>query len=271
MADSAKDIIYGFLNYYGLGELGEWAWNMYLEGSSVEEIRLALPEQEAFQNRFPAYQSLANDGRAISPDQYIAYENQLFADLRTYGVPAGMYDSPQDVANLLVNDVSIQEARQRLAIAADAAYSVPKEVRDAMSERYNIPNAIGGLIGYYLDPDKALPVLTEQYASAQVIGAAAEQNISVETSLAERLAAQGVDYAGARQGFSNVAGMSDLTAKEQGGSVSQGDLIGGVFGDADARRKVERETARRSAQYQSSEGGAAATNTGVSGLGSAAS
>jgi hypothetical protein len=262
----AKDIIAGFLGQYGLASLGEWAWNLWLEsGGDFEQIKLALPSTPEFKQRFPAYEAMAQKGRAITPDQYIAYENDLFASLQQYGVPKGMYDTPDAVAKLLVEDVSINEARQRLAIAADAAYKAPEEVRSALNERYNV--GIGGLIGYYLDPDKAAPALEQQYASAQVIGAAARQGIDLETQLGERLASQGVDYRAASQGFSQVVGMEDLSRQEQGGeAIRQEDLVSGVFGDADQQTRIQREAGRRSARYKASEGGAAANQTGVSGL-----
>ena len=274
MADSAKDIIYEFLAKYGLGELADWAWGMYTgldggPGASIEEIRLALPSQKAFQDRFPAYDQLAKEGRAISPDAYIAYEEQLRGYLQMYGVPAGMYDTPQGIAGMLIADVSAEEARTRLSIAADAAFSAPQEVRDALRDQYGLSER--DLVGFYLDPEKALPLLQQQYTSAQIIGAAKEQAVDVAKETAERLAAQGVNYAQARQGFGTVTRMSDLTAREQGGSVTQGDLVGAVFGDGEAEKRVDREVGRRVAQYKSAEGGAVAGGGGVSGLRAATS
>jgi hypothetical protein len=271
---SAKQIIYEFLAQYGLGELADWAWGLYTgldggPGASIEEIRLALPSQKAFQERFPAYDQLAKEGRAISPNAYIAYEQQLRGYLQQFGVPAGMYDTPQGIANLLIADVSAEEARARLSIAADAAFSAPQEVRDALRDRYGL--SARDLVGFYLDPEKALPLLQQQYTSAQIIGAAQQQTVDVATETAERLAAQGVNYAQAREGFGTVNRLSDLTAQEQGGSVSQGDLVGAAFGDGDSGKRVDREIGRRVAQYRSAEGGAAAGNSGVSGLRSARS
>lgn len=267
--DGARGIIEGFLALYGLQSLAEWAWNLYLETGDIEQIKLALPQQQAFKDRFPAYDALAQQGRAISPDQYIAYENNLFGSLQQFGVPSGMYDSRDAIANLLLNDVSIPEVNQRLAIAADAAFKAPQEVKDALSERYGVD--IGnGLVGYYLDPDRATPYLEQQYAAAQVVGAAKQQQVNVETNVAERLASQGVNYSQAQQGFGTVVKISDLTAAEQGSTgLTQGDLVQGVFGDAAAQKRMEAEARRRSARYQGSEGGAASNQTGVSGLRSA--
>lgn len=269
MADGARDIIVGFLNGYGLGGLADWAWNLFLETGDIEQIKLALPQQQAFKDRFPAYEALAQKGRAISPDQYIAYENELFGALHQYGVPKGMYDTPQAIAKLLIEDVSIPEARQRLAIAADAVFKAPQEVRDALSARFNVSDGTG-LIGFYLDPDRAAPLLEQQYAAAQVEGAAAQQKIGVSRDVADRLASQGVSYEQALSGFGQVAGLSDLSNVEQGGgSVSQGEIVGGVFGDAASGKKMEDEAKKRAAKYQASEGGAASGQSGVSGVRSA--
>lgn len=263
----AKKLLEGVLGTYDLAELADWAWTLFKQGQDIDMIMAQLPEQPAFQNRYPAYAQLAAEGRAISIPAYREYESSVRDALHRYGMPQGMYDSPGAIARLLVNDVSAVEVGERLQLAARAAYEAPVEVRDALRDRYGVN--LGDLTAVYLDDTKALPLLEQRYKAAEVAGAAALSNIGVSTATAERLAAQGVAYGAAVQGFGAVAGQRDLTrGLIGGGSVSQDTLIGAQFGQGDAANQVEAEARRRAAAYRSNQGGAATTQSGVSGLAS---
>jgi hypothetical protein len=276
MAASAKDYITNLLAFYGLGaDLTDWAWGLFTgEGGAAplttDEIVGMLPQQQAFKDRFPAYEQLAKDGRGIDIPTYMAYEKSVRSMLQQYNIPAGMYDTPQGIASLLLNDVDVQEVNQRLAIAADAAFRAPQEVRDALAQRYGMTSA--DLTAYYLDPDRALPLIQQQYTAAQVAGAASRQGFNVDTLTAERLASQGVDYGAAASGFGKAASEMDLTntlfgASDQ--SVTQGELVNAQFGDAAAANKTEKVARQRSAAFGGQQGGIATNQSGVSGLSAA--
>jgi hypothetical protein len=266
---SAQAILYDFLDQYGLGKLAAWAWDLKKGGATMEEIVLAMYEQPAFIEMYPAYKVLAERGEAISLGEYRQYTADVRNYLHEYGIPKGMYDTPEAIGKLMINNVSRKEVQDRLVLAADAAYRAPKEVTDAIRERWNLGN--GDLVAYWLDPDKALPLLEQQYKSAQVQGAAAEAGFATSLAQYDRLAAQGVDYATARRGYAEVRRVEDLTNTEfgQDGQITREELVGGAFGSAAEATEIERESARRRARYQAGEGGAAAGNTGVSGLRSA--
>ena len=267
-ARGAHAVITDFLHGYGLDSLGTWAWQRYKAGDSIRQIMGDMKSQPAYIARFPAMAALAQQGNAISAQDYINYENGLRELIHRYQIPAGMYDTPEKIGNLLTNRVSLAEAKDRMDIAAAASFSAPIEVRNALRDNYGIQG--GDLVGYWLDPDRALPLIEQQYKSAQVTGAAYLSNVVTDKATAERLAAQGVDYNQAVQGFGNVKSQEDLTHTLQGGGgVSQDQLIGAQFGNGEAANAVEMEARRRAAQYAGGEGGAAASNTGVSGLRSA--
>lgn len=271
---SARGIITAYLAQYGLEALADWAWNYYIgadggPGHTFEEVKLALTQQQAFKDRFPAYDDLAQRGIAISPDLYIDYERRVFGYLQQYGVPSGMYDTRESIAQLLRNDVSSEEVGQRLGLAAAAAFASPQEVRDALRDRYGVTS--GDLVGFYLDPDKALPLIQQQFTAAQVAGAATQQGIDTTTEQAERLAAQGVTFDEARSGFGQVRALGDLEQQVMGdASVTREALVGAAFGDASASQAVDEALRGRRARYTGQQGGAAATGAGVSGLGTAA-
>ena len=136
--------------------------------------------------------------------------------------------------------------------------SAPQEVRDALASQYGVTG--GALVGYFLDPDKAMPILEKQWAAAQVTGAAAQQQVAIDKATSERLAAQGVSYDQAEQGFGQVAATTGLAAG-RGETATTSDLIGAAFGDAAAQQKVTRIAKGRTGKFQ--EGGGAATAAGA--------
>jgi hypothetical protein len=267
---SARAILFNFLEEtYGLGELADWAWNLKKAGASDAEIQLQIPQQPAFIRQYPAYAELAKRGEAISIPAYRAYTLGIKESLKFYGIPDGIFDTPEAIGQMLLSNVSEAEAQERMAIAADAAYKAPAEVRAALQERLGLTG--GSLVAYWLDPDRATPVLKQQYLSAQIQGAASASGMATTYSQYDRLAALGIDYGTARQGFDEANRRRDLTNTEfgQAESVTTEDVVGSVFGEAAQARRVEREAARRAANYRSAEGGAAAGQSGVSGLASA--
>lgn len=263
--DSAQGIIKTFLAKYGLGELADWAWGLYTQGNSIEEIMLALREQPAYRARFPAMEQLAQQGHAITEQEYIQYEQTVMGLSRNWGLPGGMYDTPEGIADLLVKNVSAAEVNARLRIAAAAVYTAPPEVRQEMQRLFNLDP--GDMVGYWLDPDKALPLLEQKYQAAEVAGAAAQQKLQVSLDEAMRLAQNGVTYDRAVEGFGQVATTGALAAGA-GETADQAARTAAVFGDAAAQQKVQRVQAGRKAAF-SGGGSAVETAQGVSGLGGA--
>ena len=260
---SAKAIISSALSQFGLSSLSDWAWNHFLATGDVNQVLLDLRQQQAYKDRFPAMGALDAAGNSISEAAYVNYEQSVRSLLQSYGVVRGMYDTSSDIANLLVKNVSPSEINDRLSIAAKAAIQAPQEVKDALASRYGV--STGGLVSFYLDPDKSLPLLQQQYVSAEVQGAAAQQKIAIDAATADRLAQEGVSYAQAQQGFGQVQSMNPLTAGG-GERADQKTLIDATFGDARAQTKVARIQKGRTAAFQGG-GGAAESSTGVSGLG----
>jgi hypothetical protein len=260
---SAQVLLNDFFATRGLASLGSWAWDLYKQGVSVDEIKLRMYDTPEFKARYPAYETLAKQGRAISVDAYQAYEKSTRDLVHQYGIPTGMYDTPEAIANLMIKDVSIAEQNDRYQIASAAAYTAPQEVRDALANQYGVQG--GGLIGYWLDPDKATPILQKQWQASQVTGAAYRQKLALDVAEAERLAAQGVGYDEAVRGFGQVAAQAGLGAGI-GETVGQDVRTAAVFGDAAALDQVQRVQKSRAAQFGGG-GGAQDGQQGVSGLG----
>lgn len=261
---SAKAVINGFLGAYGLTNLASWAWGRWQETGNIDLIMLEMYQTPEFKTRFPAFDDLAKQNRAITPTDYVNYEKTIGALLQANGIPKGMYDSPDQIAKMLINHVDPPEAQQRIQDAAAAAYTVPEEVRTAMRDLYGVGS--GGLIGLFLDADKQLPILQKQFAAAQIAGAGLQQDIGVGKTQAEQLASQGVTYAQALAGLGTAAQQQPLE-KGFGETISQEDLIKAQFGDTAAQTTATRVMKGRLARFGQG-GSLAETQQGVAGLGS---
>lgn len=259
---SAKALLDTFFSGVGLPSLSNWAWQKYLTGDSVDQIMLEVRGTPEYKARFPAMEELSKRGQAISEASYINYETGVTSLLQQYGIPKGMYDTPEGISKMLLNNVSPEEARSRIQDAAAAAYTAPQEVRTAMKDLYGVDQ--GGLVGYYLDSQKALPVLERQFAAAQIAGAGIAQGVGVDKTQAEKLAAQGVTYSQAVQGLGAVGQEQGLTGGF-GETAANQQLIAAQFGDAAAQQATTRVVKGRLAGY-SAGGNAAESATGVSGL-----
>lgn len=266
MADSAKAIIDTFLSRFGLQELGTWAWEQHLAGADPDQIFLLIREQPLYKQRFPAMEALSQMGSGIDERSYVEYETTVRQLLQQWGIVPGMYDSPEGIADLLVNRVSASEVNERLQRAAMASLSVPQEVRDALSQMgYELD--MGSLASFYLDPDKSLPLIEQQMKMAQVKGAATQQQVGISLEEAQRLAEQGISYDQAREGFAKVTATRGLGAG-QGETSDQDARVRAVFGDQDALEQVQRVQRSRRARF-SGGGSAAESQEGVTGLGGA--
>lgn len=263
---SARDMLEAWLADRGLQGLGDFAWNLYLQGKTPQEIYVAVKDTPQYQQRYPAMAELERTGRAISEDAYRSYESTVANLLQRYGVPNSMYSTPQGIKDLLLANVSASEVNDRLTLASTAAFQAPASVKQAAETMYGMGH--GDLTAYFLDPDKALPLLQQRWNAAQVAGAASEQSQQIDQATAERLAAQGVGYAQAQQGFGNVNQLQELTLNQEGKKIGQGDLVDSQFGSSTAAKTVQSELKRRQAEYQQG-GSLAAGQQGVSGLKSA--
>ena len=268
---NALDIVKTFLARYGLGTLSDWAWTQIQQGSSPEAVQLLLYDRPEFKARFPAIEARRQKGLApITPDEYVAYEQQREQIMRAAGFPPGFYDGHDDVTADLIADKSINELQQTAQLYQAAAYQAPVEVRNQLKTLYGIDE--GHLAAYFADPSKALPILQQRFASATIAGHAERQSFGQLTlTEAERLAQEGVTDQKAAEGFAQVNQMHELFGALPGESETapgRKEALGLVSGQADALTAVDQQARRRKAQFQRG-GQYVQSQTGTTGLSSA--
>lgn len=258
------------LQQYGLESLSDFAWQEIVAGRSGNEVLQDIRQTPQFQQRFPAIAARQKVGLPpLSPGDYVAYENTATQYMRNAGLPTGFYDSPEDFTKFLSGDVSLKELGERITLARDAANG-PSEARDALVNKFGL--SIGDLTAFFLDPDRAEPLLQRNYNAAQIAGAGTRTGYGDTAAQDLRLADLGVTAAQAQQGFSHLGQESELFHGLPGQNeqdISTDQQLGAEFmGDAAAQKTIEQRARSRVATF----GGGGGFNTsreGVGGLGQA--
>jgi hypothetical protein len=263
--DNAIATMRSLLQDYGLNSLYDRVVGFVRDGYDPDAISVLIRTTPEYKQRFPAMEGLGKKGRAISEAEYIDYERTASSLERRYGFPEGMLMG--SVTDLLTNEVSASELNDRVLLASAASIQAPQEVKDTFMQYYGISD--GGLTAYFLDPDRATPLLEKQYAASLIGVEASRQGVGVDVYGSENLANLGITQEQARQGFGRVAGAQGLT-QGRGDVVSQQELISGTFEQSEqALKNIERASKARTGRFQEG-GGFASSTQGVGGLGSAA-
>lgn len=254
------------LSAYGLGSLVDWLYDQMVAGRDETQITQDLRDRQEYRQRFRGLEVRQQRGLPpMSVDEYLAYERQAAQIMRAHGLPAGFYDSPDDYADLIGKDVSVNELEQRLATATEALYQSPQEVRDQLRNLYGVTE--GALVAHFLDPDRAAPEIQRQFRSAQVAAEAARQQFGQLTAEeAQALADQGVDGEAAARAFGALGQSREITGALAGeaptGAMSRADQLAAVGGDAAAQAEIERRRRQRQAAF----GGGGGFTTSQEGL-----
>lgn len=263
---SAKQLLTDWLNQLGLGSLGQQVWKEYLNGTPTAKIMADVRASTAYAHRFPGMEELAKSGHAISEADYISKESADMSLMRMYGLPEGMVNNRQELGKLIGGQVSTTELQARLEARKTVVNQLPHEVRDYLGQ---MGVNTGDLIGFWENPDVALPVIQQKVAAAEVGGAAAVAGFgAIDAATAAHLAGLGVDWNQALSGFQQAGQLKGLTQGLPGqAAVSSGDLVGAVLGqDANAALRVQNLQGQRKAAFAGG-GQAATTQEGAVGLG----
>ena len=272
-ARDAVEIIRDTLRQYGLEDLTSEAYNMLIDGSSTDAVVLRLRESESFQERFKGMQMRTDNRLAgISPAEYISLERSYRQTMATAGIPEGFYDSPDDLAAFIGNDVSQNEMAQRVAMAAAAVQSVDPNLKTQLRDLYGIgTDNDGELTAYFLDPDRGVNVIEQRLQmEAAGLSSAAMGTVGggLERQTAEQLADLGVQRREVTERLQGDRGLTQqLLGEDQ--AVTTSELAAAEFGlDSEATADVARLRAQRQ-QRGRRQMGSLVTGGGAAGLGRA--
>ena len=268
----ALTIIRDALADYGLDGLSADAYRFLMEGASTESVMIQLKETEQFKERFAGMETRREQGLpAISPAEYIRLERGYRQAMEAAGLPEGFYDSPEDFAGFIGNDVSEAEMTQRVSMASAAVANVNPELKNQLRDMYGIGvENDGELVAYFLDPDRGVNVIEQrlQMESAGLSAAAVQSTgAGLTKDLSRQLASQNVQQREVTQRLSQQAGLTQETFGDKG--IGTSELAAASFGlDSESIANVKRLRQRRQASAMKQAGGMV-TGAGASGLGAA--
>ncbi len=269
----ARKILSDLLESYKLGSLTDVIWSKVsneeiTRETPIDEIGFMIKDTEAYKQRFAGNVALAKAGkpeRLIS--EYLRLEEAYKAAIQGSGIPEGFYDSPEDFASFIGQDVSVAEIQDRVNQGFRAVADANPQVVAQMKELYGVDEA--GLAAYFLDPAKATPVLTRQARAAQIAAESRRQaSIQLGVSEAEALARENVTQQQAQAGFAQIAEQQQLFTPIAGerGEITREEQIAGTFGTSEAARaRIASRARQRRAEFEAG-GSLAATTQGVAGL-----
>ena len=273
---SAKAMIEETLRRYGLESLGSWAWSSWLSNIPIEQIFMDIRETPEYRTRFPAMKEMGLQGRAITEEQYISFEQGVRSVFKAAGIPEGFYDEPSDFTDFLLKDIALPEIQSRVDVARTAVFNSDPNTLQALEDFYGASgrpdNMMGDLTAYFLDDTRALPVIQQQFIAAQTAGAAATTGFgSLSRTDAERLARLGITQEKTIENFGTLASMKELFGLLPGEEALTAPTpetgIAALFeGSTPARQAIERKAGERTAQFKQS-GGFQQSQKGISGVG----
>lgn len=251
---SAFDVISSLLEMYDLTGLSDFVTNYILDNDVVDTTVLMaqVRQQPAYQTRFAANEARRRAGlNVLSEGEYVALENTYRQYMRASGLPADFYDSPEDLQNLIGNDVSPAELAERVNQGYEAVRFADPTVVSQMQELYGVGE--GELAAFFLDPERATPTLLRRAQAAQVAGGAIQAGMQLTAEEAERLAQEGVTEQTARAGVAAIEQAQELfqATTQETGDFTREEQLGAVFGtDPRAAQRLRERSRRRQAEFE---------------------
>lgn len=256
----------------GTGQPSGWLWDQIQAGIDTEaELQVAVESTDQWRTRFDAIvQQRAAAGRGepvrvMSVAEVVAYEQTAAQLMRQAGMPSWLYDSYQDFTGLMVRQVSVGELQARIDRSLGLVASADPAVREAFAEFYG-PSGDEALAAFFLNPDKTLSQVDTAARAAYTAGTARNVGLEVDQARAERVARSPLSEAAVFQSLNETAQLSSLTQGSFADAVdlTDDDLIDATFfGDAQARRELQRRIGVSQAANRASVGGANLSQRGT--------
>jgi hypothetical protein len=253
----AYDLLASTLKSWGLGTLLPDLKGFILGGdTSPDTLSLKLSQTTAYKQRFAGNEERRKNGLPeLNPAQYIGLEEQYSNVLRSYGLPAGFYDSHKDFTDFIGKDISPSEIQTRAQIAHDQYQAAPSYMKELWGQYYG---GKGDAIAAILDPDTATSVIQDRAKQVGIGAAGAQYGFGVSANRAQQFAQSGVTLQGAQQAYRQIAavhGQDQSIAQRFGQQFSQKDEENDLLlGDAGAAQKRQTLYANEQALFRGSTG-----------------
>tara|TARA_R100001463_G_scaffold48448_8_gene97561 strand:- start:1442 stop:2761 length:1320 start_codon:yes stop_codon:yes gene_type:complete len=262
------------LDDYGLSSLFPEIESFLLKGLSAEAAVGRIRDTQEFKDRFPGLQGRVDNGyNAISPATYLTLEDNYRNLMVEAGFAPGFYDEPEDLAAFIANDVRPDEVNERIKLAQRAVMDADPLVKAELQERFGIGlDTEADLVSYFLDPERAVPLLEMQsQVGVAELGAATQRAMgtgrTLATETAQELVRRGYSERELGERLKGRGGMTQQMLGQRRG-ITASEVAAAEFGlDSEAVANIRRLRENRQ-QLGTRTGGSMIAQTGVSSFGS---
>lgn len=262
------------LESWGFGQAAvNWAKQQIQSNNSIDQILYSLRQQDFYKNSIfgqVAAERTKQGLPAMTEAQILSYKDYAIGLAQQAGLPQG-FITDTELTTLMGSDVSTAELDARITQGYQAAIKTSPDVLQQLQDYYGVTP--GQLAAYYLDPTRALPLIQNQFTSAQIGAQATRTGYgSIDQQTALLLAQQGTTDTTAKTGFTDLAKQHELfTALPGSGEqdINQAVQLGAEFGgNATDQKAITQRAQQREAVFQGDYHFAETQNRGITGLGS---
>jgi hypothetical protein len=203
----------------------------------------------------------------INEDQYLQIEKEFEQVLRSNGMPKGFYDTEEDFANFIGNDVRADELNTRISQGYRAVMETEPGTKEELKRLYALNDS--DIAAFLIDPTRFQQTEAVKKAeAARRANAAREAGFQIGATQAEELVSRDITQREAQRGFQELGATQELFGAMQQGEEQIGieEQISGTFGtSAAAAQRIATRRRRRQAEFEAG-GGLAETQQGITGL-----
>jgi hypothetical protein len=239
----------------GLADLADTVDSFIRNDYTVSQIKLELPKQQAYKDRFPGMEALRAAGQAVNEATYISMEKGYMQTLQAYGLDTKTLGGRKQLGTYISNLVSPREFEERVNLAATRV----KDNADVISQfKVYYPEVDNSaLTAYLLNPTVGMDIIKKQVRLAEIGAAAMDVGFATGVSLSTAEELRGAvgeqDYQTVRSAFAQAKVLSDQQARLariEGTNYSQNEAIQGIVGrdiqsQMASQKRAERETMTR--------------------------
>jgi hypothetical protein len=233
-----------------------------------EAVWSSVRDTEQYKARFKGLELRKNNNyKPITEDEYLQIEREFEATLRANGMPRGFYDSQEDFANFIGNDVRQDELDNRIRQGYRAVMETEPGTKEELKRLYALNDS--DIAAFLIDPTRFQQTEAVKKAeAARRANAAREAGLQIQTQQAEELVSRGITQQTAQRGFQELGATQELFGAQQRGEEQIGieEQIAGTFGtNAAAAQRIATRRRRRQAEFEGG-GGLAESQQGITGL-----
>jgi len=270
---AAIDDLKLILNYYGLGSLVNSLSDKIIADptlvASPDILLFSIKDTPEYKTRFKGNEQRRAAGLPeLSPIDYINTESALRTTLSGNSLPKGFYDTQDDLASFIGQDISPNELNARVSQGYNAVMQAEPGTKAELKQLYGLSD--GDIAAFFIDPTRfnQSDAIKKAQAAQLASEARRQAGFTLDVTTAEGLATEGITRGQAQQGFQQIGATQELLGMDLQGetALTQAEQIAGTFGtNQAAAQRIATRRRKRQASFEQG-GGFAQTQQGMTGL-----